>query len=85
MYERGKWETEESHRPDTSKNGEREYTDEALALFNQPKIMNLWRALMSALDTEFKLFKKILSRVLNLNLPRTGQLHRRSSLVSNLI
>ena len=39
-----------------TKRGERNYTDEALALLNHLKpLMNLWRALMSALDTEFKL------------------------------
>ena len=64
--------------------GERDYTDEVLAPLNQPKpLMNLWRALMSALDTEFKISKKGLPRVLNLNLPRAGQLQRRCSIVSN--
>ena len=33
---------------------ERDYNDEALALLNHLKpLMNLWRALMSALDTEY--------------------------------
>ena len=40
---------------------------------NQPKpLIDLWRALMSALNTEFKRSKKPLPRVLNLNLPRPG-------------
>ena len=37
------------------KKGEHDYTVETLTLFNHLKpLMNLWRALMSALDTEFK-------------------------------
>ena len=41
---------------------QRDYTIEALVLLNQLKlIMNLWRAFMSALDTEFKASKKPLS------------------------
>ena len=37
-----------------NRKGERDYTNEALAPLNQPKLlMNLLRALMSALDTEF--------------------------------
>ena len=56
--------------------GERDYTDEAISLFNHLKpLMNLWRALMSALDTEFKSSKKPLPRVLNLL--RAVQLQRR--------
>ena len=48
----------------------------------QPKpLMNLWRALISAIDTEFKLSKKILSIILNL--PRAGQLQSRCSIVFN--
>ena len=40
------------------------YTDEDLALLNRPKLlMDLWIALMSALDTEFKPSKKPLSRL----------------------
>ena len=38
----------------TKQKAERNYTDEALAFLNQPKLVtNLWRALMSALDIEF--------------------------------
>ena len=50
----GKWVAEELHRPKNKiKRGERDYTDEALALLHHFKpLMNLWRALMSALDTE---------------------------------
>ena len=50
------WEAQESHRPDKQKRG-----NKALAPLNQPKIlMNLWRALMSVADVEFKLSKKAL-------------------------
>ena len=64
--------------------GERDYTDEALAILNQLKLlMNLWRALMSVFDIEFKPSKKPLPRVFNLNLLRTGQLQRSCSTVSN--
>ena len=67
-----------------NKKGERDYTDEALALLNHLKpLMNLWRALMSTLDTEFKPSKKPLTRLVNLNLLRTGQLQRTFSIVSN--
>ena len=51
-----KWEAENLHRPNKTKRGGRDYTDESLALFNHRKpLMNLWRALVSALDTELKL------------------------------
>ena len=64
--------------------GERDYTDEALAHLNYLKpLKNLWRALMSALDKEFKHLKKPLQSVLNLNLLRAGQLQRSCSTVSN--
>ena len=50
---------------------ERNYNLEDLALFSHLKLlMNLWRALILALDTEF-------------NLLRAGQLQRRCSIVSN--
>ena len=43
----------------TKQKGERDYSDETLAHLNQAKLLiNLWRALMSALDTEFKPAKK---------------------------
>ena len=45
--------------------------------------MNLWRALKSSFDTEFKSSKKPLPRFLNLNLPRAGQLQRSCSTVCN--
>ena len=65
-----------------TKRGECDYTDEAPAPLNQPKlIMNLWRALMSALDTEFRLSKKALQRILKL--PRALQLQRRCLIVFN--
>ena len=44
--------------------------------------MNLWRNLMSVLDTEFKLLKKIQPGVLYFNLPRAGQLQRSCTIVS---
>ena len=57
-----------NHTNQTTTRGERDYTDEALAPLNQPKVlMSLWRASMSVLDTEFSLSKKALPRVLNLN------------------
>ena len=82
---KGEWEAEELHRPKTNQKGaECDYTDEALALLNHLKpIMNLWRALMSALDTKFKPLKKPFPRVLNLNFLRAGQLQRGYSIVSN--
>ena len=52
------------------KNGERDYTDEALIVLKP--LMNLWRALMSTLDTEFKPSKKPLPRALNPNLLRAA-------------
>ena len=55
-----------------TRKGERDYTDEALTLFNHPK------PLMTALDTEFNSL-----RSLNLNLLRAGQLQRRWLTVSN--
>ena len=66
--------------PNKTKSGER---DEALALLNhlQP-LLDLRRALMSALDTEFKSSKNPL-RVLILNLLRAGQFQSRCSAVSN--
>ena len=45
--------------------------------------MNLRRAFISALDTELKPSKKLLPRVLNLHLLRSGQLQRRCSTVFN--
>ena len=58
-----------------TKKGERNYTVEALALLNHLKpLMNVWRTLKSALDTEFKP---------NLNLLRAGKLQRKCSTVSN--
>ena len=49
------WEADNLHRPNQSKRAERDYTNEALALLNHIKaVMNLWKALMSALNTEFK-------------------------------
>ena len=54
-----------------TKRGERKYTDIALALLNHLKLlMNLWRALISPLDTEFKSSKKTLLREFKLNLLR---------------
>ena len=62
------WETEELQNPTN------------LATLNQLKlIMNLWRALKSALDTEFKTSKKPLPRVFNLILLKVGQLKIRCS------
>ena len=50
-----------------TKRGERDYTDEALALLKHIKpLMNLWTALMTTLDTEFKPIKKPLPRLINL-------------------
>ena len=64
--ENGKW--LEIHRPYKTKRGECDYTDEALAILKHLKLlMDPWRALMSALDTEFKPSKKPLPKVLNLN------------------
>ena len=64
--------------------GEHDYSNEDLALINQPKlIMNLWRTLMFALDTEFNPTMKPLPKVFNLNLLWTRQLPMRSSIVSN--
>ena len=41
-----------------------DYTNEDLEPLNEPKLrMNLWRALVSNPDTEFKLLKKALPRV----------------------
>ena len=52
------------------------YTDEALASLKKPKLlMNLWRALISALGTEFKLTGKALHVVLNLS--EVGQIQKR--------
>ena len=49
------------------------YTDKTLALLHQPKLlMNSWRALMSAFDTEFKHSKKSLPYLL-----RAWQLQKR--------
>ena len=53
-----KWEAEELHRPKRNKKkGERDYADKALALLKL--LMNLWRALISALDTEIKSLKEV--------------------------
>ena len=61
-----------------NKKGELDYTDEALALLNL--LMNLWKALMSALDPQFKPSKKpLLTEASILNLLRVGQLQKRSS------
>ena len=44
---------------DQNKTEKGDYTDEALALLNHLKpVMNLWRALMLALDMKFKTSKK---------------------------
>ena len=52
----------------TKQKEERDCNDEALALLNQPKLlMNLWRALKSALDTEFKASKKSIKRMKRLH------------------
>ena len=72
------WEAEELHRSNKTIREESDYTDEALAFLNRHKLLiNLWKALISALDTEFKPSKKPLPRVLNLNLLRARQLQRR--------
>ena len=77
--------TEEAkHKLNKTKIGEHDYTDEALALLNHLKpLMNLWRALMLALDIELKLSKQPPKMVLSFNLLRAGQLQRRCSTVSN--
>ena len=58
-----------THTKTKTKRGERDCTDEVLALLNNHKaLMNLWRALISALETESKPLKKPLPRVFNINL-----------------
>ena len=58
------------------------YNLDALALLKQLNLfMSLFRTLMSALGKESKPSKEPLPRVLNLL--RTGQLHRRRSIVPN--
>ena len=71
--EKGEWEAEDLHRPNKTKRVERDYTDEALNYienylenYDLKPLMNLWRALMSALDTEFKSSRRHLLIVLNL-------------------
>ena len=65
---------EESHKPYTTKRGESDYTDEALAPLNYPKlIINLWRAFILDRDTELKPSKKALPRLFRFNQPRSGQ------------
>ena len=66
-----------------TKREERDYLDKVLALLNHLKpLMNLWRALISALDIEFEPSKRPLARVLNLL--RAGQIQRSCSIVSNV-
>ena len=49
------WKAEELHRRNQTKKDERHYTNEVLTLLNHLKLlMNLWKALIFALDTEFK-------------------------------
>ena len=80
---KGEWEAEELHSPNQTKKGERNYADEAPAFPNLLKLLiNLWRALMSALDTEFKSSKKSLLKVLNLNLLRALGSYRGGALHS---
>ena len=46
---------DELHRPNKITREERYYTDEVLVFFNNFKLlMDLWRALISTLETEFK-------------------------------
>ena len=69
------WEAKELGRPNKTKRRESDNTNEALALLKHLKLlMNLWKTLISAIDTEFKPSKKPLPRVANLNLLRTEQL-----------
>ena len=51
------------NRPNETRKGEGNYTDEASALLNHLKpLKNLWRVLMLALDTEFKSSKGLLPK-----------------------
>ena len=62
---KGDWEAKNLHRPNKTKWGEHDYTDEGQVLLNHLKPL-----MISALNTEFKTSKKSLLRVLNHNLLR---------------